>query len=274
MARIRNYEHGQSVVKDHVQEAAMDGQSLVIIVDEAILSEPVHKMADPGSGGADHLCQCVLIYFGEYGFRSAFLAEIRKKQENPSQALFTGVEKLVYKIRFISDVAREQMRDKQFRNIVMLVKNTRHQGLVNPVNGAISHRNGCCHAYGLAGEASISEKIAGAQNGDNRLFALMRYDRQLYLAPPEVKYRIRRIRFSEDGAALSTFNYSLPAEDAVEQNLPVDGKIYFRRHNNLLFRMVRVEMKIIRQHSSSGFAVRWGSYLSMILSDRIAARPL
>jgi hypothetical protein len=109
----------------------MDGQSVVIVVDQAMLSEPVHKMTDPRPGRADHLCQCVLVDSGEYRFRLAFLIEIRKKQESPSQTLFGGVEKLVYKVRFISDVARQQMLDEQFRNFVMLVKYARHQQLIN-----------------------------------------------------------------------------------------------------------------------------------------------
>ena len=83
----------------------MDGQSAVIIVDKAMLPEPVHEMTDPGPGRADHLCQGVLIDSGDYDLSPAFLAKMRKQQENPSQTLFAGVEKLVYEVRFIPDVA-------------------------------------------------------------------------------------------------------------------------------------------------------------------------
>jgi len=83
----------------------MDGQSAVIIVDEAMLPEPVHEMTDPGPGRADHLCQSVLIDSGDDGFSSAILAKMRKHQENPSQTLFAGIEKLVYEVRFIPDIA-------------------------------------------------------------------------------------------------------------------------------------------------------------------------
>ena len=83
----------------------MDGQSAVIIVDKAMLPEPVHEMTDPRPGRADHLCQCILTYCWNYAFSLAFLAEMRKQQEDPSQTLFTRVEKLVDEIRFVSDVA-------------------------------------------------------------------------------------------------------------------------------------------------------------------------
>ena len=93
------------VVKDHAQEATMDGQSAVIIVDKAMLPEPVHELADPGPGRANHLCQGILIDSGDHSLSPAFLAKMRKQQENPSQTLFAGVEKLVYEVRFIPDVA-------------------------------------------------------------------------------------------------------------------------------------------------------------------------
>jgi hypothetical protein len=53
-----------------------------------MLPEPVHEVADPGPGRADHLCQTILTDSGDYGFSLAFLAEMRKQQEDPSQTLF------------------------------------------------------------------------------------------------------------------------------------------------------------------------------------------
>jgi hypothetical protein len=35
------------VVKNHAQEAAMDGQFSIVIVDKAMLPEPVHEMTYP-----------------------------------------------------------------------------------------------------------------------------------------------------------------------------------------------------------------------------------
>ena len=119
----------------------MDGQTAVIIVDKAVLSEPVHEMTDPRPGRADHLCQSILIHIGDYYFSLAFLAKMREQKENPSQPLFAGVEKLIYEVRFISNVTCQQMRDKQFRNIVMLVKHTLHQRLLDLVEGAIRYRD-------------------------------------------------------------------------------------------------------------------------------------
>jgi hypothetical protein len=46
------------------------------------------------------------------------VSNILKGEENPSQTLLARVEKLIDEIRFVSDVARQQMRDKQFRDVV------------------------------------------------------------------------------------------------------------------------------------------------------------
>lgn len=62
----------------------MDSQSAVIIVYKAMLPEPVHEVTDPRPGRADHLCEGILIDFRDHGFSLAFLAKMRKQQENPS----------------------------------------------------------------------------------------------------------------------------------------------------------------------------------------------
>jgi hypothetical protein len=44
------------VVQDYAEEAIIDGQVAVVrVIDEAKLLELIHKMADPGPGGANHL---------------------------------------------------------------------------------------------------------------------------------------------------------------------------------------------------------------------------
>jgi hypothetical protein len=48
----------------------MDGQSAVVIVDKAMISELVHEMTDPRPGCADHLCQHILIDSRNYDFSS------------------------------------------------------------------------------------------------------------------------------------------------------------------------------------------------------------
>jgi hypothetical protein len=66
-----------------------------IIVNEAQLSEPIHEKTDPRPGSAYHVCEGLLIDLGDYSLGHAFLAEMRKQEQNPSEPLFAGVEELV-----------------------------------------------------------------------------------------------------------------------------------------------------------------------------------
>ena len=221
------------VVQDHAEQTAMDGQSTVIIVDKPVLPEPVHEVADPRPGRANHLCEGILIDSGDHGFSLAFLAKMRKQQENPSQTLFAGVEKLVYEVRFIPDIARQQMFDKQFRNVMMLEKHMLHQRLLDLVKRAICHRSSRRGTLRLPGEASLAEKLTGVEDCDDRFFALLGYNRELYLAPPEVEQGIRRLPLPEDVTVYAAFYYGLPPKDAVKQIFPINVPLFFICHNNL-----------------------------------------
>src|SRR5664280_1773366 len=106
-------------------------------------------------------------------FDSTFLAKMRQQQENSGQAFLTGVEKLVYQILFKANVARKEVRHEQFRDSVLLVKQTQHQQLLDPVKSAVRHRHGGGNAQRLAGHASLTEKLIVAQNADDRFLALL-----------------------------------------------------------------------------------------------------
>ena len=211
----------------------MDRQSAVVVIDKAKLPELIHEMTDSRPGCADHLCQRILIHSWNYAFGSAFLAKMSKQQENTSQPLLARVKKLVDEIRFVSDVAGKQMLDKQFRNVVLFVEHSRHQRLLNLVESAICHGDSRCHTRLLTCEASLTEELTGAQNGDNRFLALLGYNRELHLASTEIEQGIRRLSLPEDVAVRSVFHNGLPAEDAGEDGFPIDRLAFPIRHNNL-----------------------------------------
>jgi hypothetical protein len=95
------------VVQDHAQEAAVNRQppGEAFVIDKAQLLELIHEMTDPRPSRADHLRQVFLIDSGMYSFSSTFLPKMSQQQENPSQTLLAGVEKLIDEIPFESDVA-------------------------------------------------------------------------------------------------------------------------------------------------------------------------
>ena len=82
------------------------------IVDEAQLLELVHEEADPRPGGAHHLSQRFLTNLRNYSLGYAFLTKMSKQEQNPSQSLFAGIEKLVDQVILIPNVSFEQVFDK------------------------------------------------------------------------------------------------------------------------------------------------------------------
>ena len=92
------------------------------------------------------------------------------------------------------------MRDKKFRDFVLLVEQTHHQRLLNPVKSAIAHRDSRGNAHRLAGEASLTEKLVVAQNADNRFLSLLGCHRMLHPASPNVEDGIRRVSWAVDSA--------------------------------------------------------------------------
>ena len=194
------------VVQDYAEEATMDRQpGFTAVIDKAKLPELIHEMTDPRPGGADHLCQVFLIDPRNYSFGLALLAKMGQQQENPSQALLAGVEKLVDEIRFVSDVAGKQMRDKQFREADLFVEHSCHHRLLNPGKSAISHCNSRCHAQRLTGQASFTEELTGFQSGDNRFLAFLGCNRELHPASQEEEQGIRRLSLHEDVAVRTVF---------------------------------------------------------------------
>jgi hypothetical protein len=66
-----------------------------VIVDEAQFPESVHEKADPRPGCTDHIRQGFLAHLGDYSLGHAFLAEMSKQEQEPSQSFFAGIEELV-----------------------------------------------------------------------------------------------------------------------------------------------------------------------------------
>ena len=69
-----------------------------VIFDKTELAKSIHEEADAGARGADHLRQRLLRDLGDVLFRLARLAIFPHQQQNPRQALFTRVEKLIDQI--------------------------------------------------------------------------------------------------------------------------------------------------------------------------------
>jgi len=63
-----------------------------VIFNKSQFPKAIHKEIYARAGCAYHLRQRFLAYFGNNRFRFPFLAKLRKQQQGPGQALFTGIK--------------------------------------------------------------------------------------------------------------------------------------------------------------------------------------
>jgi hypothetical protein len=69
-----------------------------VVGNKAKLAEPIHEEADSGARGPYHIRQSLLCDRRDQRFWFTRLPVLRHQQENPSQTLFAGVEKLINQI--------------------------------------------------------------------------------------------------------------------------------------------------------------------------------
>ena len=118
----------------------MHGETAVVL-DETELPEFIHEEADARPSGSHHFGKRFLADLGNDGFGLTGLPVSREKKKCAGQAFFAGVEKLVDQILFKPNISRKQVRHEKFRDFVLLVEQTHHQRLLNPVKSAIDHRD-------------------------------------------------------------------------------------------------------------------------------------
>src|SRR3979411_484255 len=101
-----------------------------VVFDEAQFAEFVHEKAHPRSGRANHLRQRFLTERSHDRLRLAFLPEICKQKEKPSETLFARIEQLVDQVLFDSAVPSQQIRHEQLRKLWLLMNGGDHGRLL------------------------------------------------------------------------------------------------------------------------------------------------
>jgi hypothetical protein len=121
---------------------------------------------------------------------------------------------LVHEILFKASIARKQVRDEQFRDTELLVKETHHQCLLDSVKSAIRHRARRGDAQRLTGQASVTEKLVVAKNAYDRFLALLRGHREFYFPVLKKAHGIRSVSLHEDRAVRAVFENGFPVRDS------------------------------------------------------------
>jgi hypothetical protein len=98
-------------------------------------------------------------------FHFAFLAEVSQQQENPGQTSFAGVEELTDEIRFVPDVAVQQVGDEQLRDAGRLDRRGRGRLCLRLNQGsAVASRDGSGSSirFGATPPESWTSRLASA----------------------------------------------------------------------------------------------------------------
>jgi DNA topoisomerase I len=167
---------GQLIEQHHIEQRLIHLDAAVVI-DKAQLAKAIHKEADTGPRGADHLRQGFLGNGRNEGFRFTRLAEFRHQQENPRQALFAGVEKLIDKIGLGSHAAGQQESQKEIGERRFVMHYAAH--LLPCYLKRHARVDGRCRRQTQSGyrrERLLSNEVAGGEKRDCGLFAVLRND--------------------------------------------------------------------------------------------------
>jgi hypothetical protein len=116
---------------------------------------------------------------------------------------------------------------------VLFVQRARHQRLLNPGQRAVGHRGSRGDAQQLTCQASLTEELTVAQNGDDRFLALLGCHRELHLASSQVKHGICRFSLPEDDAIRAIFYNGFPVGDSSQERFPIDRRAFLTHQNNL-----------------------------------------
>src|SRR6267378_6143791 len=167
----------------------MDLQAAVVM-DEAHLPEPIHEVAHPRTRRADHRGQRILADLRDDALRSRLLAEVRKQQEKPGQALLAGVEELVHQVLFDPNVARQQIRGEELRELRLSMEQADHGGPAHADDAGRLNRAGGGHAERLARQAALAKEALSLQDADDGFLPSRGDDRELDLAALYVEHGV------------------------------------------------------------------------------------
>jgi len=160
---------------------------LIVVANEAQLSEPVHEKAIPRSSCVYHLCQSFVTDYGDRNFLFSLLAEVSKQEKNASQSFLAGIKKLVHQVFLVPDFPCQQICHEPIGERTFAVDDIHHRFLIDSHNRAIGQCGCRVHAEKLSCEAAFSEEIAILQNPYRSFLTALRHNGEFYLSFLNIK---------------------------------------------------------------------------------------
>src|SRR5216684_7831902 len=107
-----------------------------------------------------------------------------------------------------------------------------HGRLLYASNHAFIDGPGCCDAQRMAIQTSFAKKVAGSQDRDDCLLALLGNDRELDLAFLDVKNRVRDLSLRKNNLILPIFGYRFSLAHLGEKYFGIKRGLTSLPHNH------------------------------------------
>jgi len=115
----------QSIVEHNIQEGLVNMDS-AIIADVAELAEIVHKLADSGASGANHLGKLLLGHGRNHGLRFSGLTKLSHDQQCAGKTLLAVVEQLIDQVFPSPNPAKQNELQEDVRKLMLLMEEQSH----------------------------------------------------------------------------------------------------------------------------------------------------
>ncbi len=185
-----------------------------VVMDVSHLAEPVHEVTHSRAGGADHLRKGFLAQFQDRGSALGSLPNARQQQENARQALFAGVEELIYEVFLDSSDAGKKVVDDQLCKCRILMKYPHDCGCLDACDRGLVNCSCRGHPQRPPDETTLTEEVAWPEDPDNGFSsALLGRHRELHIAILDVEHRIGGIALFIDCFLVSVLSRHLSSAD-------------------------------------------------------------
>jgi hypothetical protein len=182
----------QLIVQDYMEQRLMYLDTTVVLY-ETEFTKAIHEKTYARPCGPDHLRQGFLRNLRDQAFRFSGLSEFRHQQKNPSQTLFTGVEKLINQVGLDSHTAGEKKLEEKVGEGMLFVHHTNH---LIPLYSERCTSSDCGSSRQTTSHYPrnrlFANEIAGGKQGNCGFFTCRRNDRQLRSAFLDIKDRVSR----------------------------------------------------------------------------------
>jgi hypothetical protein len=205
-------------MQDDIGQQFGSHRQLAVVVDQSHLPELVHEMRDTGTRRSHHFGEGLVAEHGcPGGRRGTVLPQPGQLQQNARQALLAVIEKLVAKVFFEVDVARQKGSNELFVKPRLAGKGAKHGSRLDAEQGRCFQCSRRADPKRLSDQAAFTKEVPAAENGEDGLFPPGRNHGDLHLAAFNEENRVCLISLSKDPVALLDRQEGLSGGDALEQ---------------------------------------------------------